>query len=307
MTLAESATVPASDNSTLSAETPASSSTSQIDSLLKNKCEKVWERPIGPGVSSLLRNTYGDTGCKFPLFSPDENYLAYVTLSYSKSQTAFVDTVNIINSSTGRDEPAYFSNEKDFIGKIEWSSTGKLIIWELIWEGPWVIFIYDPFIDTMVYVFRLNQDSKLEWNPQHTIFYASHTGEYGHDSCVTELSGYDFQFNNHFPDFYEIYNLEEQSNDPFGIPYGKNDNLSIEPFAWGADGHSLLTTVARLTLLENGYYKQEPKQASVLNFSATGVKFTALGTNPKLNFFFKDKENPKMVSEPYDLKYCPTK
>jgi hypothetical protein len=43
---------------------------------------------------------------------------------------------------------------------------------------------------------------------------------------VTELSGYDFQFNNSFPDFYEIYDLEK-SDDPFGIPYGKNSNLSI--------------------------------------------------------------------------------
>jgi len=240
------------------------------------------------------------------MFSPDGDYLAYVTLSYTAPQTPYVDTVKIIKSDIGFDKPIYYSNDKDFIGNLEWTPTGKLLIWELIWEGPWVIFLYDPVVDSIAYVFRVDQNGRLEWNPKGTVFYASHTGEYGQDNCVTELSGYDFQFNNSFPDFYDIYNLEK-GDDPFGIPYGVNNNLSIEPFAWSRDGQSLFVVVTPLTLLENGlYYRQEPKQAGILDFSKQRVSFTVIGANPDLNYFFKNEENPTLFSETYIPKDCPS-
>lgn len=276
-----------------------------VDTLLEDKCEKVWESPTGPGVSYGLQERYDGKGCKLSTFSPNGDYLAYVTLSHTAPQTLYVDTVKIIESETGVDKSIHFSNEKDFIGSLEWTPTGKLLIWELIWEGPWVIFLYDPNADSIAYTFRLDQDGKLEWNSQSTVFYASHSGEYGHTSCVTELSGYDFQSDNPFPDFFEIYGLEK-SDDPFGIPYGENNNLSIEPFAWSKDGQSLFIVITPLTLLDSEiYYRQEPKQAGVLNFSEYGVNLTVLGAHQKLDYSFDNMESPTLVSKPYTPKDCP--
>lgn len=280
-------------------------STPQVDTLLEGKCEKVWESPTGPGVSNRLLERYDGKECKLSTISPNGDYLAYVTLSQTTPQTPFVDTVKIIESDTGTDKSIHFSNEKRFIGNLEWTPTDKLLIWELIWEGSWVIFLYDPNTDSVVYVFRLDQNGKLEWNLQSTVFYASHSGEYGQGVCTMELSGYNFQSDNPFPDFYELYGIEK-SDDPFGIPFGKSDNLSIEPFAWSTDGQSLYIVITPLTLLENGiYYRQEPQQVGVLNFSEQGVNFTVLGEHPKLDYAFKNKDNPTLVSEPYHPKDCP--
>jgi hypothetical protein len=169
-----------------------------------------------------------------------------------------------------------------------------------------VIFLYDPVVDMIVYKFRLDQGGSIAWNPQSTILYASHSGEYGHDSCVTELRGYDLQFNNSFPDLYEVYGIEK-GDDPFGIPYGKTDNLSFEPFAWSKDGLSLFIVITPLTLLDSGiYYRQEPKQAGVISFSDQRANFRILGADPNVNYFFIDKEKPTLVSEPYIPKDCPT-
>jgi hypothetical protein len=277
-----------------------------VDTLLEGKCKKVWESPTGPGVSGFLFETYNGKGCKLSKYSPNGEYLAYVTLSSTAPQSPYVDTVKIIKTDTGTDKPIYISSEMDFIGGLEWTPTDKLLIRENIWEGPWVIFLYDPDMDSIAYAFRLDQNGKLEWNPQGTILYASHSGEYGHGSCVTELGGYDFQFNNAFPDFYEIYGMEK-SDDWFGIPYGEKDNLSIEPFAWSKDGQNLFIVITPLTLLESGiYYRQEPKQAGVIDFSEQRASFTILGADSNLNYFFMDKENPTLVSEPYSPKDCPT-
>lgn len=169
-----------------------------------------------------------------------------------------------------------------------------------------MIFLYAPVADSIVYKFRLAQSGSIAWNPKVTILYASHAGEYGHGSCVTELRGYDFQFNNSFPDLYEVCGIEK-GDDPFDIPYGKTDNLSIEPFDWSKDGRRLFVVITPLTLLDSGInYRQGPKQAGVIDFSEQGANFTVLGTDPNLNYFFTDKEKPTLVSEPYIPKDCPT-
>ena len=277
----------------------------QVDTLLEGKCEKVWESPTGPEVSRFLFETYNGVGCKLAKFSPNEEYLAYVTLTSTAPQIPYEDTVKIIKTDTGTDKSVYLSNKMDFIGALEWTPTGKLLIRENIWEGPWVIFLYDPVMDSIEYAFRLDRNGTLEWNPQGTILYASHTGDYGHGSCVTELRGYDFQYNNAFPDFYEIYGIKK-SYDWFGIPYGEKDELSIKPFAWSKDGQRLFIVITPLTLLESGlYYRQEPKQAGVIDFSEQGANFTILGADPNLNYFFTDEEKLTLVSEPYSPMDCP--
>lgn len=279
---------------------------SKLDDLLLNRCEKVWQRVTGLPVAYGLVERYGESGCKLSAFSPDGNFLAYVTLTEAQDKKIFVDTVKVLNVATDIEHVVRLAGTKNFIGQLEWSSTGKLIIWEQIWEGPWVIFIYDPETKAILNVMRLGLHTELEWNPTRLVAYASHSGEYGNAGCVTELNGYDFEHSAPFPDFYQIYGMETREDDPYGIPYGKNDNLAIDPYGWNADGNLLWITITPLREMDNGlYYERGPRQAAVLDFSSTRPKYTALGTDPNLDYSFEGQLDPKLISEPYKPQHCP--
>lgn len=279
-----------------------------IDSALANRCEKAWESPFGPGIPYELQETYGNQGCKLIVTSENNKNLAYVTLATTKIQNDFyVDTVKIISLEKNIENIVHQADSKNHIGKLEWSKTGKLMVWEKIWEGDWVLYIYDPFTMVVDNVMRANNLNEIVWNTDHNKFYVSHSGQYGHTVCITELGGYDFQNGNRFPDFYEIYKLEKTNDDPFGIPYGKNNNLSIEPFACSADGNKLWVTITPLKLLENGYYSYElgPKQAGVLSFTVDGITFTLLASDPVFDYSFQGVQNPQPIFKSYSPTHCP--
>ena len=135
---------------------------------------------------------YGDKGCKLPSLSPDGKYLVYVTLTRQDGETDsnFVDTVRMLKvGSDEKEREVRIVPRLDYIGMLEWSATGQLIIWESIWEGSWVIFIYDPATDKILTKMRADQNANLQWNLQHTAFYVMRDGGYGADNCVKELGG----------------------------------------------------------------------------------------------------------------------
>ncbi len=276
-----------------------------IASLLGTRCER-----FGESVYNQFISLYGDKGCKLPMLSPDGNYLAYVTLARQEDGTGvyFVDAVRILKVGTNEnDKEVYRAHKMNYIGSLEWNPTGQLIIWEYIWEGPWVISVYDPVKDAVMVRMRLGEGGVLHWNPQHSAFYAVHTGEYGADGCVGELGGYDFQSGEPFPDLYKVFNMQERADDPFGIPYGKSDNLRTEPFSWSQDGKQLWLTVTPLYWQGDQAYEYEvgPKQAGVLGLSSTGVTYTSLAENPSLDYSFEGLSNPKIVSMAYQPRLCP--
>jgi len=295
---------PIPDQPTLPAASPFPS---KLEALLQGKCEKVWESPVGPGVEHYLRETYGDVGCKLPVLSPDQKYLAYVTLAREDAATGpyFLDVVRLleINRQSEKDQEVHLASKLDYIVALEWSPTGQLIIRESIWEGPWVIFVYDPVSNSIVSTMRLDTFGKLEWNPTHTALYAKHSFSYGAQQCITELGGYDFEHHSRFPDFYQIYHLEESKDDPFGIPHGENDDLAVEPFAWSQDGKRLWVTVTPLHWQE-GQYELGPKQAGVLEFS-TKVTYKVLAADAHLDYSFEGTPEPIIVSAPYRVGTCP--
>jgi hypothetical protein len=287
-----------------------SSAPAQIATLLPPACEKP---PSDISVDpwwQLLTKDYEGKGCKLPALAPDGVFLAYVSLAHQENEQGdyFVDSVRISN--TGRDKKekeVYSAHKMDHISTLEWSSTGQLIFGESIWEGPRVIFVYDPLKDTILTKMRALQDDKLRWNPQHTIFYAWHTGGYGADSCVGELGGYDFQSGNPFPDLYRVFKVAETEDDPFCIPYGKHDNLYIEPFGWSQDGKRLWLTVTPLHWKGNDAYEYEvePRQVGVLEFSTTEIKYKSLAADPHYDYSFEGQTDPKIVSKFYQLSLCP--
>jgi hypothetical protein len=280
----------------------------EINSLLLNKCKKPWEDPFAADIPDFwLVEMYGDKGCKLPVFSEDKKYLAYVTFAKQDDTDFYVDSVKMINTKTGKERQIFFAHKNDFVYKLEWAPSGELIIWELIWEGPWVIFIYSPLENSIVNTMRLNTNGQLEWNLNHTVVYASHSGEYGADTCVQELRGFDFENNQGFPDFYKIYGIEKEAGPFFGIPYGKNDNLSIEPYGWSPDGKSLWITITLLKQNRTGYifYEPGPRQAGVLRFSDNGIKFIVLTNDPHFDFSFEGSlDQPRVVSQPYHPTRC---
>jgi hypothetical protein len=167
--------------------------------------------------------------------------------------------------------------------------------------------IYDPVANSMVSTMRLDTNSNLEWNTTHTVLYAEHSFIYGAGNCINELRGYDFEHHHRFPDFYEIYHIEKKENDPFGIPNGKIDDLFIDPFAWSQDGKRLWLTISFLKWQGDPAYRYEvgPRQAGVLEFSATGIVFTPLATDPHFDYSFEGLAEPKIISQVYQPRFCP--
>lgn len=276
-----------------------------IASLLGTKCDR-----FGETVYNQFIESYGDKGCKLPMFSPNEDYLAYVTLERQEDETGiyFVDAVKVLRANGDMQEKEVYGVHKmDYIGNLEWTTTGQLIFWEQIWEGPWVVFVYDPVKDAIVAKMRASEDGALQWNPQHTAFYMTRIGGYGSDNCVGELGGYDFQFGNRFPNLYQVFDIEENDNDPFDIPYGERDNLYVEPFGWDEDGKRLFLTVRPLRWKGDQVYAYEvgPKQAGVLELSSSNVIYKSLAADPSFDYSFEGLPNPKIVSSPYLPKLCP--
>ena len=289
-----------------STPSPTTSSFSlTIDSLLGAECEK-----FGETVFNQFISLYGNKGCKLPMLSPNGKYLAYVTLIRQETATGiyFVDGVKILKVDTNEnDKEVYMVHNMDYVGALEWSTTGQLIIWEYLWEGPWVVSIYDPVTDAILVRMRLDEGGALHWSPQHSAFYVTHTGEYGANVCVGELGGYDFQSNKPFPDLYKVFNMQETNDDPFGIPYGKNDNLYMQPFDWSPDGQRLWLTVTPLYWEGDQAYKYKlgPKQAGTLEFSKSGVVYQPLASDSSFDYSFEGPPNPKIVSRNYQPHSCP--
>ena len=260
-----------------------------------------------PSQEFLLQQ-YGNMGCKLPVLSPNQKLLAYVTLAREESATGpyFLDVVRLLDVSTkpAKDQEVHLAFKLDYIAALEWSPTGQLIIRESIWEGPWVIFVYDPVSNSIVSTMRLDTFGKLKWNPTHTALYAKHSFIYGADQCITELGGYDFEHHSRFPNFYQIYKLEESKDAPFGIPHGENNELAVEPFSWSQDGKRLWITVTPLNWKE-GQYELGPKQAGVLEFSTSQVTYKVLAADAHLDYSFEGTPEPVIVSNPYQGGTCP--
>lgn len=277
----------------------------QIATLLPAECAQ-----LGVNVYADFLWQYDGKGCKLPLLSPDGKYLAYVTLTQqnNESEGYFVDTVRVLAvGKNGQEKDVYIVPRLGYIEMLEWSPLGQLIIWESIWEGPWVIFVYDLTTDEILAQMRADRDTTLQWNQQQTAFYVSRSGGYGADNCVKELAGYDFESRSRFPDFYEVFNIKKRDDDPFGIPYGLEDNLYIEPFGWSPDGKYLWLTVTPLNWKGNGTYGYDvgPSQAGVIEISATGVTYKVLASDVHFDYIFDGLLNPKIVSRAYHSSICP--
>ncbi len=279
----------------------------EIQSLLRDRCPMPGRDAFAAQIGSYnLIERYGDKGCILPTFSLDRKYLAYVNLDRPKDRDKYVDTVKVLITNSPISQTVYFVHEMDIVSNLEWSPTGQLIIWESVWEGPLFILIYDPRLKSIISTMRLNRDSELGWNSGKTALYAEHSHEYGAATCINELRGYDFAYGNPFPDFYELFNIEKQANDPLGIPNGRTDDLAIEPFAWSNDGTMLWITVTPLHLMKNGlYYEIGPRQAGVLALMKDEVTFTMLASDPKLDYSFEGSHVPLIVSSPYQPRHCP--
>jgi hypothetical protein len=280
----------------------------QIAVLLPPECEKLAADVYTDPSWQYLTRDYGEKGCKLPLLSPDGKYLAYVTLKRRKNETGvyFVDTLRILLiGPNAKDKEAYIAYKMNYIAALEWSPAGQLIFWEQIWEGPRVVFVYDPVEGAILTGMRVNEDAVLQWNPQHTAFYARRSSDgYGADVCVGELGGYDFEADKQLPDLYKVFNIEERENDPFDIPYGRTDNLYIEPFGWSQDGKSLWLTVTPLNWKESRY-EVGPRQAGVLEFSETGVTYISLAADAHYDYSFEGLPDPKLISQVYQPRLCP--
>ena len=250
---------------------------------------------------------YGGKGCKLPELSLDGRYLAYVAISRqgSGNDIFFADSVRILDA--GQEREVHIVRKMNYIVSLDWSPTGELIFWEQIWEGPMVVFIYDPAQDLIVAKMRQNQGAALHWNSPHTAFFAVHVGEYGAESCVSELGGYDFQYRNSFPDLHGIFKLRTRTDDFFGIPYGFEDNLRIQPFAWSKDGKRLWLEVTPLYWkgIAIGRYEMGPRQAGALELASDGVVYRPLAADLRLDYSFDGLPDPKIFGQAYQPKLCP--
>lgn len=278
-----------------------------VEALLLGKCNDPWQNAFVVNVAPMAAAHYGDKGCKLPTFSANRKYLAYVTL-VEDNDSRYVDTVRVLQPGTQVDRVVHFSHSMNFVSNLEWTPTGQLIIWENIWEGPWVVFVYDPTSDSIISTMRLNFDSELEWNSTRTALYAEHSYSYGATACIHELRGYDFAHSNPFPDFYNIFDIEKQDRDFFGIPNGKKDDIAVEPFAWSRDGKYLWITVKLLHQPENEryFYEVGPQQAGVLEFAEGAVVFTLLASEPNFDYSFEGLPVPTIISSPYRPQRCPS-
>lgn len=276
----------------------------QILSRISANCER-----FGETVYSEFIQTYGDKGCKLPVLSPDGKYLAYVTLSRQNTTQGvyFTDTVKVITLEKNNPEKEmHTSLKKNYISQLEWGPNGELMIWEAVWEGSWALFIYNTFTSMLLAKMKTDQLT-LQWNIQHTAFYVVHTGDYGKDTCVSELGGFDFQTNSTFPDLYGIFNIERREEDLFGIPYSTSDNLRVDPFSWSLDGKKLWLAITPLEWKGNEVYEYQikPIQAGVLQLSKTGMTYTSLAADANSSYLFQGQSDPKIISKPYLPKVCP--
>jgi hypothetical protein len=236
-------------------------------------------------------------------------YIAYVTLASQtdKGGSYIIDAVAVQTLGTNGDgKLVYAAHRMDYVGVIQWTPSGKLVIGESIWEGTWVLFIYDPITDEMLTKLRADEPS-LHWNPQRTAFYAVHTGEYGAETCVRELGGYDFEISKPLRDLFEAFNIPVESEGAFGIPHAVRNSLYVEPYAWSSDGERLWVTAT--PLLRNAddlsRYEVGPKQAGVIELSETGSEYVALAADPHFDYSFEGLSDPKIISTVYQSRLCP--
>ena len=276
----------------------------QIATILPTECKK-----LDVNIYIEYSWKYGGKGCKLPVASPDGNYLAYVSPSQSGDETStfFVDSVSIIELTTNKSKKVHIVQSKlNYIDILEWSTDGKLLFWEAIWEGAGETFLYDPITDNMITRIRADRATALEWNPSHTAFYATREGGFGSDACVKDFDGYDFESESSFPNLYNTFDIKT-ANGPLGTPYGINGNLYIEPFGWSMDGKYLWITVTPLYKQGNDVYEYQvgPTQAGVLELSETGVVYIPLAANKSFDYSFEGLPNPKIVSHMYQPRTCP--
>lgn len=274
--------------------------------LLADKCEKFEET-----VSNEFIQTYNNTGCKLQTASPDGKHLAYVTLSHQKDEkgTYYTDTVKVINiEEMDSETEIHTSIRRDYIEKLEWSPDSEsLMIWEAIWEGHWVLFVYD--LQTGRELAKMRADGlNMNWNKQNTAFYVTHTGGYGKDVCVTELAGFDFQTKKAFPNFLDEFQVSEIEVDLLGILYSTGNTITIDPFGWSPEGRGLRLAVTPLVWLGNEQqyqYELQPRQVGTIQLSEAGPSYISLAADPDLDYFFEENTDLKIISEPYKGGICP--
>lgn len=279
-----------------------------ISGLLPPECDRPDERVYDDFRQEYLLMHYGEKGCKLTVVSPDGNYLAYVSLDRQEDNEAafFADTVHVLNLSKGDDgAKVHTAHNKNFVSLLEWTSTGQLIIWESIWEGTFVLFVFDVTSNSILAKMRADE-MVLRWNPQATAFYVIYAGSYGRDVCVQELSGYDFASGNSLPDFYRLFDIQKIVEGPFGIPYAEEDSLKVDPFAWSEDGNRLWLTITALDWKGDDYrYELRPREAGVLEFSETGISYMMLAADPRVDYSFEGLPDPSTVSDEYEPIFCP--
>src|SRR5512138_3823468 len=85
----------------------------EIETLLQGKCEMPWHQAIGNFAvkSPGLFERYINKGCRLPVLSPNQKYLAYLTPGKLENQDVYVETVNILQTSTGKVRNVHFSHD----------------------------------------------------------------------------------------------------------------------------------------------------------------------------------------------------
>jgi hypothetical protein len=284
--------------------TPTVISTSNVliqkaATLIPSICE-----PIGLNIYSNFLATYGDLGCKLPSFSPDDRYLAIVGLLKQENTSAnnYTDTIVLLDTNTNDHKVIHSAPDLSYIGKLEWSPSGKLLFWQSTWEGSGTTFVYDPINETIITEIVSSQEYAWLWNPSRSSFYSIQKGGYGKEECVSDLGGYDFSSNTEFPDFKNA--LFAQQLNSNSLEY----ELSIEPFAWSQDGKRLWLTITPLKWQGDEIYKYlvEPRRAVVIEFYENSINVSELASDPELDFSFTEPSNPEVISSPYRLEYCPS-
>jgi hypothetical protein len=256
-----------------------------------------------------LAQRYGGMGCRLVMSSPDNEYLAYLTIMQTSDESGkyYAEALKVKQIfSPASAKQVHVAHRMNSIGRLEWEPSGKLIFWESIWEGPGVTFVYDPATDRTLAMMAADENTAWEWNPQHSAFYAARIGGYGADNCVGELNGYDFTSDSSFPDLRKLFGVGRATDDPF-VPQEMADDLLIAPFHWSQDGNRLWLTVTPLHWLGDEIYQFElgPRQAGVVELLPNGTRYVSLAQNPGLDYSFDASPEPKLISQPHQPVRCP--